>query len=319
VYFLSSSTLSATTLASLCESLTTSYVRDILGEESVEDYHQFITPISTPFACAQDCIEHHFDNLDKWILQHQDPKQGIGIYPFSIVVFEKDEKEALVVHTDYISKRWYVGSIHLPATDLAMDLTSLMMGDEWFGDLCYKSGVRVPQNDPAIDANYKEHQKDETGAWKDNAPRFAVFSTGWSHALPVKSMLDDAHDDAPFGHRDVELYGLTGGRYLGTTDQLRAQFLVHVAADQRGEKRHGGKGPCLSCKPLHKVIFIDVDNPDPRKNGVLVCKMKWDGHAVGKTNDQLAEIGKRAEITTKRIGVAFAVAAAKAMCLNDAK
>ena len=41
--------------------------------------------------------------------------------------------------------------------------------------------------------------------------------------------------------------------------------------------------------------------------------------AVGKTNDQLAEIGKRAEITTKRIGVAFAVAAAKAMCLNDAK
>ena len=317
VYYLYSSSFSATTLASLCDSLTTSYVRDVLGDESVEDYHRFLTPICTPFARVQDCIKRHFETLDKWILEHQVPNEDTGIYPFSIVVFEENEKEALLVHLDYISKRWHIGSIRLPATDLALDLSSLMMGDEWFGDLCYKYGVSVPQNDPAIDENWKDHEKDETGAWKNNAPRFAVFLTGMSHALPVKSMLDDAHDNAPFGHQDVELFGLTGGRYLGDKDQLRAQFLVYVAADQRGEKRHEGKGPCLSCKPLHKSIFIEVDDPDPRTNGVLVSRMKWSQDTEGKTDDQLTEIGKKAEITTNRVGVAFAVAAAKAMAMDD--
>ncbi|KAI4727817.1 hypothetical protein E4T49_04439 [Aureobasidium sp. EXF-10728] len=319
VYFLSSSSLTDTSLISVCDSLTESYVHDLIGDEEVEDYHQFLTPVLTPFASVQDCIEHHFDGLDKWLLQQPEPEACTAVYPHGIVVFERTEQEPLLIHVDPINKHWHIGSIYLPIADVGMNLTSLLMGDEFFGDLCNGYGVRVPQNDPNIDENYKNHEKDETGAWKTNPPRFAVFSTGWSHALPVEGMLDDAREDAPFGHRDVELYSLSGSRYLGNKDNLRAQFLAYVAADQRGERRHGGQGPCASCKPLHKSIFIEVDNSEPRIEGVLVCTMEWDGGLDGKSDDQLAEIGIKAKIETKRVGVAFAVATAKAISSSEAK
>jgi hypothetical protein len=231
-------------------------------------------------------------------------------------VFEKNDQEALLIHVDHINKKWHIGSIYMPIVELGVHLTSLMMGDEWFGDLCGNEDVRVPQNDPDIDENYKEHQKDDTEAWKDNTPRFAVFSTGLSHASPVTGMLDDAHEDAPFGHADVELYSLAAPMYLGDKAALRAKFPAYVAADQRGEKRHEGQGPCPSCRPLHKVIYIEVDNPEPRTEGVLVCTMEWDGETDGKSDEQLAEIGRIAKIQTKRVGVAFAVATAKAISAN---
>lgn len=313
VYFLSSSTLTPTSLTSLCKSLTESYVYDLLGDEQVEDHHQFLTPILTPFACVQDCIESHFVALDKWLLGHPTPQEFSAVYPPGILVFDKDEQEALFVHIDAINKNWYIGSIYLPMDDLELSLTSLLLGDESFGDACDKHDVKVPQNDPDIDENYKQHQKEETGAWKNNPPRFAVFSTGWLHALPVERMLDDAHVDGPLGHGDANLYSLTGGQYLGEKEQLRAQFPAYVAADQRGERRHGGKGPCASCRPLHKNIFIEVDNSEPKTKGVLVSRMDWDGDTEGKSDDQLADIGLEATIEAKRAGVAFAVATAKAM------
>ncbi|CAD0081729.1 unnamed protein product [Aureobasidium vineae] len=319
VYVLSSSNLSEGPLTSICDSLTKSYVHDILRDEQVEDYHQFLTPILTPLACVEDCIEHHFDSLDKWLLEQPASETCSAVYPQGILVFEKTEQEALLIHVDSINKQWHIGSIYLPIVDLGMNLTSLMMGDEFFGDLCNGYNVRVPQNDPNIDENYKEHQQDDTGVWKNNAPRFAVFSTGWSHARPVEGMLDDAHEDAPFGHRDVELLSLTGSQYLGNKDKLRVQFPAYVAADQRGERRHGGDGPCASCRPLHKRIFIEVDNSQPRVDGVLVCTMGWDGNTDGRSDDQLAEIGAEARIVTKRVGVAFAVATAKAISSNEAE
>ncbi|CAD0106008.1 unnamed protein product [Aureobasidium uvarum] len=319
VYVLSSSNISTASLNSICDSLTESYVHDLLGDEQVEDYHQFLTPVLTPFASVQDCIEHHFDSLDKWLLEQPASETHSAVYPHGILVFEKTEQEALLIHVDHINKQWHIGSIYLPIVGLGINLTSLLMGDEFFGDLCNGYNVRVPQNDPNIDENYKDHEKDATGAWKNNAPRFAVFSTGWSHALPVEGMLDDAHEDAPFGHRDVELYSLTGSQYLGNQDKLRAKFPAYVATDQRGEKRHGGKGPCASCRPLHKRIFIEVDNSQPRVDGVLVCAMEWDGNIDGRSDDQLAKIGVEARIVTKRVGVAFAVATAKAIFSNEAE
>ncbi|KAK6005073.1 hypothetical protein QM012_007852 [Aureobasidium pullulans] len=290
-----------------------SYALDLLGDEQVEDHHQFLTPILTPFACVQDCIESHFDGLDKWLLGYPKPQENSAVYPPGILVFDKNEEEALLVHADTINKKWYIGSIYLPMDDLESSLTSLLLGDEFFGDLCDRYDVSVPQNDPNIDENYKEHQKDETGAWKNNPPRFAVFSTGWLYALPVEGMLDDEHADAPLGHGDANLYSLTGGQYLGEKEKLRAQFPAYVAADQRGEKRHIGKGPCASCRPLHKSIFIEVDNSEPKTKGVLVSRMDWDGDTNGKSDEQLAEIGLKATIEAKRVGVSFAVATAKAM------
>ncbi|KAH0380182.1 hypothetical protein KCU92_g7689, partial [Aureobasidium melanogenum] len=316
VYFLSSSTLSPASLTSVCDSLTESYVHDLLGDEQVEDYHQFLTPILTPFACVQDCIEHHFVGLDRWLLGHPAPGEASTVYPHGILVFDKNEQEAILVHVDPINKEWHIGSIYLPIVDLEADLTSLLLGDEFFGDLCDRYDVKVPQNDPDIDEHYKWHQKDETGAWKNNPPRFAVFSTGWSHALPVEGMLDDEHADAPLGHGDANLYSLSGSHYLGEKEQLRARFPAHVAADQRGEWRHEGKGPCASCRPLHKYIFIEVDNSEPQTKGVLVCTMDWDGNTNGQSDDQLADVGLNARIETKRVGVAFAVATAKAMSSN---
>ncbi|KAG9559271.1 hypothetical protein KCU71_g9780, partial [Aureobasidium melanogenum] len=313
VYFLSSSTLSPASLTSVCDSLIETYVHDLLGDEQVEDYHQFLTPILTPFASVQECIEHHFDGLDKWLLEHPTPQEFSAVHPHGILVIDRDEQEALLVHVDCINKEWHIGSIYLPIVDLEVDLTSLLLGDEFFGDLCDRYDVRVPQNDPDIDENYKEHQKDETGAWKNNPPRFAVFSTGWLYALPVEGMLDDAHADAPLGHGDANLYSLTGGHYLGEKERLRARFPAYVAADQRGERRHEGKGPCASCRPLHKNIFIEVDNSEPQTKGVLVCTMDWDGNTNGKSDDQLADVGLEARIETKRVGVAFAVATAKAI------
>lgn len=317
VYFLSSSTLTSTTLVSLCNSLTESYVHDLLGDEQVEDHHQFLTPILSPFACVQDCIENHFDDLDKWLLGHPTPQESSTVYPHGILVFDENEQKALLVHVDERNKKWHIGSIYLPMDDLGMELTSLQMGDEFFGDICARYDVKVPQNDPDIDENYKEHQKDETGAWKDNPPRFAVFSTGWLYALPVEGMLDDAHADAPLGHGDANLYPLTEGQYFGEKEKLRARFPAHVAADQRGEKRHEGKGPCASCRPLHKNIFIEVDNSEPQTKGVLVSTMDWDGDTNGKSDDQLAEIGMKAKIESKRAGVAFAVATAKALASDQ--
>ncbi|KAI5268907.1 hypothetical protein E4T47_07461 [Aureobasidium subglaciale] len=316
VYFLSSSELSSTSLGSVCSSLTASYVRNYFGDDQVEEYQQFLTPIPSPFNCVQDCIDDHFDHLDKWLLDHPAPESDVAIYPYGIIVFDCDEQNALLVHIDSINKTWHIGSIHLPVADLSLEVTSLIMGDELFGDLCYKRDVRVPQNDPNIDENYKDHYKDESGSWKNNAPRFAVFSTGWAHALPVTGMLDDSYHDVPFGHSDVELYGLDSPHYIGDKNKLRAQFLVNVAADQRGEKRHEGKGPCPSCRPLHKNIFIDVDNDDPRVNGVLVCQMVSDVSFGVKSDEQLAEIGRKANIETRRVGVAFAVATAKFISSN---
>jgi hypothetical protein len=316
VYFLSSSNLTSASIPSLCDSLTASYVDDILGDEQVEDYHQFLKPVLTPFASVQDCLEHHFSCLDTWLVDQATPGDFSSVYPYGILVFEKNDQEALLIHVDHINKKWHIGSIYMPIVELGVHLTSLMMGDEWFGDLCGNEDVRVPQNDPDIDENYKEHQKDDTEAWKDNTPRFAVFSTGLSHASPVTGMLDDAHEDAPFGHADVELYSLAAPMYLGDKAALRAKFPAYVAADQRGEKRHEGQGPCPSCRPLHKVIYIEVDNPEPRTEGVLVCTMEWDGETDGKSDEQLAEIGRIAKIQTKRVGVAFAVATAKAISAN---
>ncbi|KAI5196468.1 hypothetical protein E4T39_07781 [Aureobasidium subglaciale] len=317
VYFLSSSDLSSTSLVSVCDSLTASYVRDYFGDDQVEGYQQFLTPIPSPFACVQDCIDDHFDRLDKWLLDHPAPERDVAIYPYGIVVFERDEQNALLVHIDSINKTWHIGSLRLPVADLSLEVTSLIMGDEHFGDLCYKRDIRVPQNDPNIDENYKDHHKHESGLWKNNAPRFAVFSTGLTHALPVTGMLDNSYNDVPFGHSDVELYGLDNARYIGDKTKLRAQFLVNVAADQRGEKRHEGKGPCPSCRPLHKSIFIEVDNDDPRVKGVLVCKMVLDESLDAKSDEQLAEIGRMARVEMKRVGVVFAVATAKAMSSND--
>jgi len=317
VYFLSSSELSTASLGPICDSLTRSYVIDVLGEEQVEDYHEFLQPILTPFTSVQDCIEHHFNSLDRRLIEQSEPESWSRIYPHGILVFDKNDQEALLIHVDQNNHTWYIGSIYLPITELESRLTSLIFGDEWFGDMCAEHDVRVPQNDPDINENYKEHQKDDTGAWKNNPPRFAVFSTGWSHALPVLGMLDDAHEDAPFGHADVEIYSLTGSMYLGEKDKLRKKFPAYVAADQRGERRHGGEGPCLSCRPLHKSIFIDVDNPEPRIKGVLVCTMEWNGDTDGKSDEQLAEIGSEAKIQTKRVGVAFAVATAKAISINE--
>ncbi|KAH0261259.1 hypothetical protein KCU91_g14123, partial [Aureobasidium melanogenum] len=271
-----------------------SYVHDLLGDEQVEDYHQFLTPILTPFNRVQDCIEHHFDGLDRWLLGHPTSEEASTVYPHGILVFDKDEQEALLVHVDQINKGWYIGSIYLPLVELGADLTSLLLGDEFFGDLCKRYNVRVPQNNPDIDENYKEHQKDETGAWKSNPPRFAVFSTGWSHALPVEGMLDDEHADAPLGHGDANLYSLSGSHYLGEKEQLRAQFPA----------------------PLHKNVFIEVDNAEPQSKGVLVCTMNWDGKTNDKGDEQLADVGKNAKIETKRVGVAFAVATAKAISSN---
>lgn len=316
VYFLSSSELSTASLVPICDSLTKSYVIDLLGEEKVEDYHEFLQPILTPFLSVQHCIEHHFDSLDKWLVEQSKPENCSRIYPHGLLVFDKNGQEALLIHVDQNNHTWYIGSIYLPITELESRLPSLIFGDEWFGDMCAEHDVRVPQNDPDINENYKEHHRDVTGAWKNNTPRFAVFSTGWSHALPVLGMLDDVHEDAPFGHADVELCSLTGSKYLGEKDKLREKFPAYVAADQRGEKRHGGKGPCLSCRPLHKSIFIDVDNAEPRVNGVLVCTMEWDGETNGKSDEQLGEKGSKARIQTMRVGVAFAVATAKAIYAN---
>lgn len=317
VYFLSSSELSPASIVQICDSLTKSYVIDLLGEEQVEDYHEFLQPILTPFSSVQDCIKHHFEFLDEWLLEQSEPEKFSRIYAHGLLVFDKNDQEALLIYVDQNNHTWYIGSIYLPITELEWRLTSLIFGDEWFGDMCAEHDVRVPQNDPNINENYKEHRKDETGAWKNNAPRFAVFSTGWSHALPVLGMLDDAHEDVPFGHADVEIYPLTGSMYLGEKEKLREKFPAYVAADQRGERRHGGKGPCLSCRPVDKSIFIDVDNPEPRVQGVLVCTMEWNGETNGKSDEQLAVIGSKAKIQTNRVGVAFAVATAKAISTNE--
>jgi hypothetical protein len=313
VYFLSSSNLTAASLVPICDTMTESYVVDLLGEEQVEDYHQFLQPVLQPFSSVQDCIDNHFECLDKWLIQRLESEDCSKIYPHGILVFDKDEKEALLIHIDQRNKIWHIGSIYLPIEDLELSLTSLIFGDEWFGDMCDQHNVRVPQNDPEIDENYKEYEKDETGAWKNNTPRFAVFSTGCDNAGAVTNMLDDAYADAPFGHTDVEIYSLTGSMYLGNKDALRARFPAYVAADQRGERRHEGKGPCSSCRPLHKSIFIEVDNSEPRTEGVLVCTMEWDGETDAKSDEQLAEMGRKANIQTKRAGVAFAVAIAKAI------
>jgi hypothetical protein len=313
VYFLSSSSLAAASLVPICDSMTESYVIDLLGEEQVEDYHQFLQPILEPFPSVQDCIDNHFKCLDKWLIERPESEGCSRIYPHGVLVFDKNETEALLIHIDQRNKIWHIGSIYLPIEDLESSLTSLIFGDEWFGDMCDTHDVRVPQNDPEIDENYKEYQKDYTGAWKDNTPRFAVFSTGWDHAGAVTGMLDDAWVDAPLGHADVELYSLTGSMYLGDKDALGARFLAYVAADQRGERRHEGKGPCPRCRPLHKSIYIEVDNSDPRTEGVLVCTMEWDGETDGKSDERLAEIGRKARIRTERAGVAFAVAIAKAI------
>lgn len=317
VYFLSSSELSTASLGLTCKSLTESYVIDLLGEKQVEDYHEFLQPILTPFSSVRDCIEHHFNSLDEWLVGQLEPENCSRIYPHGILIFDKNDQEALLIHIDQNNHTWYIGSIYMPITELGSRLTSLIFGDEWFGDICAEHDVRVPQNDPDINENYKEHQKDDTGAWKNNTPRFAVFSTGWSHALPVLGMLDDAHEDAPFGHADVEFYALTETTYLGEKDKLKEKFPAYVAADQRGERRHEGKGPCLLCRPLHKSIFIDVDNSEPRVKGVLVCTMEWGGDTDGKSDEQLAEIGRKADIRTKRVGVAFAVATAKAVSASE--
>ncbi|KAI4739216.1 hypothetical protein E4T50_10328 [Aureobasidium sp. EXF-12298] len=317
VYFLSSSSLTTASVVSICDSMTESYVIDVLGEKQVEDYHEFLQPVQKPFSSVQDCIEHHFSCLDSWLVERSEPDACSRTYPHGIVVFNKNEQAALLIHVDQRNKIWHIGSIYLPVADLESRLPSLVAGDEWFGDICGEYDVRVPQNDPEIDENYKEHKEDETGAWKSNTPRFAVFSTGWSHALPVLGMLDDVHEDAPFGHADVELYTLHGSMYFGKKDKLREKFPAYVAADQRGERRHEGKGPCLSCRPLHKSIFIEVDNPEPRVKGVLVGMMEWDGETDGRSDEQLAEIGYKAKIQTKRVGVAFAVATAKAISADN--
>ncbi|KAI4845134.1 hypothetical protein E4T44_05787 [Aureobasidium sp. EXF-8845] len=309
VYFLSSSSLTAASLVPICDSMTESYVIDLLGEEQVEDYHQFLQPVPESFSSVQDCIDSHFKCLDKWLIERPESENCSKIYPHGILVFDKNEKEALLVHIDQRNKIWHIGSIYLPIEDLGSSLTSLIFGDEWFGDMCDTHNVRVPQNDPDIDENYKEHQEDDTGAWKDNKPRFAVFSTGWDYAGAVIGMLDDAWVDAPLGHADAELYSM----YLGDKDALRARFLAYVAADQRGERRHEGKGPCPRCRPLHKSVYIEVDNDDPRTEGVLVCTMEWDSEIGDKSDEQLAEIGRKAKIQTKRAGIAFAIAIAKAI------
>jgi hypothetical protein len=44
--------------------------------------------------------------------------------------------------------------------------------------------------------------------------------------------------------------------------------------------------------------------------------MDWDGNTNGQSDDQLADVGLNARIETKRVGVAFAVATAKAMSSN---
>lgn len=294
--------------------MTESYVHDVLYDEQVEDYHQFLTPILTPFESVQDCIESHFDGLDKWLLGHPKPEESSALYPRGILVFDKNEQETLLVHIDPINQKWHIGSIYIPMAELGLELTSLMMGDEYMEDMCARYNVKVPQNDPDVDENYKEHQKDETGAWKNNPQRFAVFSTGWTHPLPVLSMLDDPWVDLPHGHSDVDLYALTGSQpYPADIDKVKGRFLAYVAADQRGERRHGGKGPCASCRPLHKTIFIDVDNSEPMTKGVLVCTMDRNADIGGKNDDQLANAGLKVKVEARRVGVAFAVATAKAV------
>jgi hypothetical protein len=185
VYFLSSSNLTAASLVPICDTMTESYVVDLLGEEQVEDYHQFLQPVLQPLSSVQDCIDNHFECLDKWLIQRLESEDCSKIYPHGILVFDKDEKEALLIHIDQRNKIWHIGSIYLPIEDLELSLTSLIFGDEWFGDMCDQHNVRVPQNDPEIDENYKEYEKDETGAWKNNTPRFAVFSTGCDNAGAV--------------------------------------------------------------------------------------------------------------------------------------
>ena len=318
-YFLSSSSLAAASLTSVCDALTESYVHDVLCDEQVEDHHQFLAPILTPFDSVQDCIQNHFDGLEKWLFEHPKPEESSTFYPRGILVFDKNEEETLLVHIDRINKKWHIASIYLPMEELGLEITSLMMGDDYFGDVCARYNVKVPQNDPDVDENYKEHQKDETGAWKNNPPRFAVFSTGWTHPLPVLSMLDDSWLDVPHDHSDVGLYSLTGSQqYPADIDRVKQRLPVYVAADQRGERRHEGKGPCTSCRPLHKTIFIEVDNPEPLIKGVSVCTMDWNADTDGKSDNQLADMASKAGIEKKRVGVAFAVATAKAMSSEQA-
>lgn len=318
VYFLSSSTLSAASVTALCDSLTATYVHKTLGDEKVEDYHQFLTPILSAFDCVQECVDHHFKGLDTWLQKFTDTGKGIEQYPYGLLVFDRRDKDPLLIHADRINDTWHLGYLHLPLPEVGIELTSLIFGDIYFGDLCKNNDVRVPQNDPVIDPNYAEHEKDTSDGWKRNPPRFAAFSTGMPNARCVEDMFNTTPSDTPFGHSDVELYAtVENSRIQGDWEGAKSSFPVLVAADQRGEKRHGGQGPCRNCRALHKTIFICIDKSDPMVDGVLVCRMDWDAVTEAKGDEDLKNMGLEANVETKRAGIAFAVNVAKAMATKE--